>query len=275
MTKLELISLASKFVESSKGNRISREIAISDDVVGMKIFEDPVFAFGNAEDDYFETLKNPAAIGEHFLTPVEWLPAARTVISFFLPFTDIVKKSNVIDSIWPSNGWLHGRIEGQECIDKLCAYLVSKLTAAGYKSVAPFLDRRFWSRTSPGDGPADPGFTSNWSERHVAFVCGLGTFGLSKGLITAKGMAGRLGSIITELYVPSDTRGYTDIYEYCTKCGACVRRCPAGAITPDKGKDHALCSAFLNETAEKYRPRYGCGKCQTQVPCESRIPPRV
>ena len=36
---------------------------------------------------------------------------------------------------------------------------------------------------------------STWSERHVAYVSGLGTFGLSGGLITAKGQAVRLGSV--------------------------------------------------------------------------------
>ena len=40
-------------------------------------------------------------------------------------------------------------------------------------------------------------YASNWSERHVAYVCGLGTFGC-QGLITSKGLAGRFGSIITD-----------------------------------------------------------------------------
>lgn len=55
-------------------------------------------------------------------------------------------------------------------------------------------------------------------------------------------------------------------------CGACIRRCPAEAITMEKGKDHTVCEPWLTRTAQLYAPRYGCGKCQTKVPCESQIP---
>jgi epoxyqueuosine reductase QueG len=103
-------------------------------------------------------------------------------------------------------------------------------------------------------------------------VCGLGTFGLSKGLITSKGIAGRFGSIITSLYLPPNKREYEEIYEYCSMCGACVKKCPVNAISIEKGKNHIICSKFLNQTVEKYKPRYGCGKCQVGVPCESMIP---
>jgi len=55
-------------------------------------------------------------------------------------------------------------------------------------------------------------------------------------------------------------------------CGACGKNCPVNAISLDKGKNHVICSAFLERTAEKYKPRYGCGKCQIGVPCESSVP---
>jgi len=116
---------------------------------------------------------------------------------------------------------------------------------------------------------------SNWSERHVAFVCGLGTFGLSKGLITKSGIAGRFGSILTELYLPPNNREYENIYEYCSMCGICVKNCPANAISIENGKNHNICSEFLNKTAKKYNPRYGCGKCQIGVPCENKIPKQL
>ena len=34
---------------------------------------------------------------------------------------------------------------------------------------------------------------------HAAYLCGLGTFGLSRGIITKPGMAGRFGSIMKTL----------------------------------------------------------------------------
>ena len=155
-------------------------------------------------------------------------------------------------------------------LNELSKFLRSELINAGYQSIAPALDERF--RANSGRTDPEAKFTSNWSERHVAFICGQGTFGLSKGLITKKGMAGRLGSVITELYLPPDKREYKDIYEYCSMCGKCIKNCPVNAISVENGKNHALCSEFLDETAQRYKPRYGCGKCQIDVPCESGIP---
>lgn len=43
-------------------------------------------------------------------------------------------------------------------------------------------------------------------------------------------------------------------------------------ISKDKGKNHRICSDFLDSTEEKYKPRYDCGKCQIGVPCEICIP---
>lgn len=280
MDKQDIIRLVSNYVDSSEDNLITKENAISEAVVGMKMFEAPILVFGTADDDYFKLLKDTSAIGEHFMTPREWLPQAKTVISFFLPFTEAVKKGNRRDMEWPSEEWLHARIEGQAFINKLCRHLKSELVNAGYSSIVPSLDERFWSKAKPkndssslsDNGGTALSFTSTWSERHVAFVCGLGTFGLSKGLITRKGIAGRFGSIITEMYIAPDKREYESIYEYCTACGACVRNCPADAIDLDKGKNHTMCSDFLDITSEKYKPRYGCGKCQVKVPCENGIP---
>lgn len=276
MNKTNICKAAAHFVENEKDNYITKEFALSTQVIGMKIFEDPIFAFGSAADPYFDELKKPTAIGDHVRHPQQWLPEAKTVISFFLPFSQQIKRENTKDSVWPADAWLHGRIEGQAFLNKLTTYLKSILLRAGYNSIVPSLDENFWSKAgfNPNTPHPQAAFTSNWSERHVAFICGLGTFGLSKGLITAKGVAGRFASIITEVELPPDTRNYKSIYEYCCLCGACVKKCPAGAISIEEGKDHMACSAFSDKIIEKYAPRYGCGKCQTGVPCESKIPLR-
>lgn len=270
MEKQVLVKIAEDFIESSKDNFITKEIAISNNVIGMKLFETPIFAFGSADDEYFTRLKEPSVIGKHFLLPEEWLPQSKTVISFFLPFSEEIKKGNTKDLSWPSDEWLHGRIEGQVFLNEFCKFLKSELISAGYKSLVPALDERFWLN---GDSPNhEEKFTSNWSERHAAFICGLGTFGLSKGLITQKGMAGRFGSVITELYLSPNKREYKNIYEYCSMCGKCAKNCPVNAISIENGKNHTICSEFLDITVEKYKPRYGCGKCQIDVPCESKMP---
>lgn len=273
MNKEQLIKSAAQFIQDSEDNYITEQIALSEDVIGMKIFEEPIFTFGDADDDYFKLLKEPPAIGEHFLLPSEWLPTGKTVISFFLPFSKAVKDGNAKNRVWPSKGWLHGRFEGQALLSKLCMHLKLELIDSGYNSVVPSYDKRFWSKTDSNEDQFPKlSFTSNWSERHVAFVCGLGTFGLSKGLITKKGMAGRFGSIITELYSAPDQRDYKEIYEYCSMCGKCVKNCPSKAISIENGKNHEICSKFCQILDKKNYPRYGCGKCQVNVPCESKIP---
>jgi epoxyqueuosine reductase len=280
MDKNELIKMASDFVEGSEHNSIARDIAISEHVVGLRIFQAPVLACAKADDEKFDLLKEPSSIGKHFMLPREWLPQAKTVISIFLPFTEEVRRSNAGDMSRPSDEWLHGRIEGQVLIDRLCSFLKSRLLEAGYRCVIPGLDERFWARTGLAnikpyrDNAEAAGlcFTSNWSERHVAFVCGQGTFGLSRGLITRKGMAGRFGSIITDLPLSPDERDYDGIYEYCSMCGVCATNCPVNAISMENGKDHRLCVAFLDKTAKRFKPRLGCGKCQINVPCESGRP---
>jgi len=274
MNKREIIEIAGKFITSSADNYINSEIAISDHVVGLKIFEPPIFAFGSADDEQFKYLNKQNANLKYHMLPKKWLPGSRTVISFFLPFSGELKESNKNDLHLPSEGWLHGRIEGQALINKLSIYLKDQLISAGYDSLVPSLDGRFWSKRNPGSGPALPetAFTSNWSERHVAYICGLGTFGLSKGLITRKGAAGRFGSIVSSLYLQPDKRDYAGIYDYCAMCGECATRCPVKAISIENGKDHALCAAFIDFTGKKFNPRYGCGKCQVDVRCENRIP---
>lgn len=271
MDKQTIVKIAQDFVRNSKFNYVSKDKAITEELVGMKIFNEPIFAFGNAKDLGFNSLKNPSVIGKHFLLPNEWLHGANTVISYFFPFTDEIIKSNIKDKYWPSHEWLHGRIEGQNFLNEFNKFLNNKLIDEGYESIVPSLDERFFC-SSHMDNEPNHHFTSNWSERHVAYVCGLGTFGLSKGIITEKGMAGRLGSLITDLELKTSEKKYNDIYEYCIMCGKCIEQCPAEAISLTDGKNHRKCADFLILTTEKYKPRYGCGKCQVAVPCERSIP---
>ncbi|MEN6292472.1 MAG: epoxyqueuosine reductase, partial [Methanobacterium sp.] len=139
--------------------------------------------------------------------------------------------------------------------------IVRLIETAGGKAVAPALDERLTVANH----------VSNWSERHVAFIAGLGTFSLNYSLITNLGSAGRFGSVITDLEFEPNSRPYQEIDEYCTKCGECIDRCPPLAIN-EKGKNAESCSKFLDKILKLNKPRYGCGKCQTAVPCEYQNP---
>lgn len=279
LNKQILESFIFNYAESSTQNKVSPDAALESRLVGMKMYEQPLIAYASANDPIFSTFAEHEKFSGLYKLPTKWLSTAQTVISIFLPFTDEVKKSNATIKPDPSNEWLHARIEGQAFIAQLTRDIVTYLENNGAVAIAPCVSKEFVSLSSPMRTDAlllekHPGlaFTSNWSERHTAYAAGLGTFCLSKGLITQKGVAGRFTSIITSMSFEATVRPYSTVDEYCTMCGACVHNCPVQAISLETGKDHLICAEFIDEMLDKHRPRYGCGKCQVKVPCESRAP---
>lgn len=274
MEKSQVIALIQETFRTFPGNAVSEQDAIRPEFAGMVLFEAPLVGFADAADPIFKTYQQEGVVGPWHMLPQDWLPGAKAVVSMFFPFTEPVKEGErKAPADETSAQWLHGRIEGQNYLAALFREMSRRLTEAGVKNCVPCVDSRF----KVGRGCPVPGYDvrtygSTWSERHAAYACGLGTFGLCKGIITEKGMAGRFGSIIIDLETEADERPYTGVYDYCINCGACVRRCPAKAVDPETGKDHDKCAARLDWSEVAYAPRYGCGKCQTAVPCESRNP---
>jgi len=207
---------------------------------------------------------------------VKVAPEQLTVISWILPQTEATKRDQRKETHWPSERWARTRIFGEEVNDRLRVHLVKDLSSEGVEAVAPQLSP-LWS----GKRTEKYGFASTWSERHAAYAAGLGTFGLSDGLITPKGKAHRCGSVVARISVHPSPRSYANHHAYCLFyakgiCGTCMRRCPAEAIS-EKGHDKEKCSSYLNKTHSYVEAHYGfkgygCGLCQTGVPCESRIP---
>lgn len=225
------------------------------------IFFPPVTAVAAADDELFLRYKDPTVIGAHHLAPREWLPEARSVISYFLPFSFRIVESNGAEG-FPSEEWVYGRIEGEAMNDVARRFVVDYLSRAGGKALAPSFDPRYRILDN----------RSTWSERHAAYAAGLGTFSLSRNLITAKGCAGRFGSVITDLEFEPTPRRYSSMHDNCNFCGDCIKRCPAGAIT-SVGKDVERCSVYIDSVLKpRFAPRYGCGKCQTRVSCSRAIP---
>jgi epoxyqueuosine reductase len=250
----EIIQTITDFLDHDPSNYVP-------DLSNLRIYDVPLVGLASALDPLFTKLKAPEVAGPQHMTPREWLPEAQTVIAYFLPFTAAVREANREKGL-PAVEWLYGRIEGEKCNELLRAFLKEKVEECGFKAVAPSIDPRFKKANR----------RSNWSERHAAFIAGLGTFGLNKSLITVKGCAGRYGSIIVSRKYEPTPRPYQDVYEYCTMCGECIPRCPSGAITV-KGKDVNTCGDYLDNIIKlRYAPRYGCGKCQTNVPCEHSLP---
>ena len=247
-------------------------------------FAEPIVGFSRGEDelyDFYKTHIDP----DFYRTPAEWLEAEYghdfdkrniSVISWFLPHTDDTKEKSREKDDCPPLEWTMVRVHGEECNRRLAKTLENHLRELGYEAVAPMCSEEF----SWGDSEKFVK-VSNWSERHVAYISGLGTFGLCDGLISKKGKAGRYGSVIVNLPLEPTKRDYTEYNEYCMAkngCTACIKRCPAGAIT-EKGHDKIKCMAYHAAAIKQLdRERYGyegyavCGLCQTGVPCESGIP---
>ena len=263
---------------------------------GDPIFDEPLVGFADGDDDIFQDYK--VIIGDFHLTPREILqqhcehegggdyvqPASVSVISWIMPVTCETRLSLRRESIIPSLRWNHTRWQGQELMNELTHNVLSLLARLGHKAVAPELTDFYKLKNLPD------GLTSNWSQRHIAYAAGLGTFSLSDGFITPRGIAMRCSSVVCDMAFPSSPRMYGNHLANCLfyregSCGRCIKRCPSGAIS-EQGHDKKKCRDFLiNEQKsiarelgreEGYIGRYlGCGLCQTKVPCEARIPPDI
>ncbi len=277
MEKRQIYQLIEALHGSVPGNVLREDMGIRREYAGIRMYDEPLVGFGSADDPLFDVFKRPDVIGPWHMSPKEWLPEARTVISLFFPTSEAVRASNRKAEQTASDLWACARIEGQAYISAFMAALAARCRENGIEACVPSSDAR-WQSLTAGKGITgypeitEKSFGSRWSERHAAYVCGLGTFGLSKGLITRKGVAGRFGSIVVSAAFAPDPRPYAGVYDYCIMCGACARRCPAHAIDMANGKDHIKCRACVAASRDILAPRYGCGLCQTGVPCETRIP---
>lgn len=249
------------------------------------IYDDALIGVSSGADPLYEHMKSD--IGDFYWTPeeafkvvypsVDISPSDLSVISWILPFSKDTKESQYRSARYPSKSWAYGRINGEKLNDEIRDAIVKKLNDNGYLTIAPSRLEEWENQQSDKYG-----FASNWSERHTAYISGLGTFGLCDGLITEKGKAHRCGSIIVKANLPITERPYTKYNEYCLyhkngSCIKCIERCPAGAIT-EAGHDKFLCRQYQRDVTRDYiKSNYElesscCGLCQTDVPCESRRP---
>lgn len=253
----------------------------------LPAFSSPLVGYASGEDELFTFFKKD--IGpEFYWTPAEAFsqafpreqvqPDELSVIAWILPQTEPTRLAHRKAIDLPCIEWSKARHYGEKVNEELRRYVVNLLNTEGYQACAPVL-LSGWSRALS----KRYGFASSWSERHAAHACGLGTFGLSDGLITPVGKAGRVGSVVVRKRFPPTPRTYATYNEWCLfrsggKCLACARRCPAGAIS-EAGHDKEKCKAYIRDVTaihvEQHQLRFrvnSCGLCQTKVPCESRNP---
>jgi epoxyqueuosine reductase QueG len=237
----------------------SRENQIND------MWKEPIFGIISADNDKIYSLKNSVS-AEHLL-PKDILSDAKSIISFFIPFSSRIINSN-ISGLVPSEEWALSYIKTNDLIKMISNNIEILMENNGYKA---------------GKIPATHNFDkvkliSNWSHRHIAIIAGLGTFGINNMLITKYGCCGRLGSIITNF----EFQEYNDVSQVNEKClhkkygncGVCIKRCMVNAYD-DGNFDRQKCYKRLLENAE-HRKKIGkadvCGKCLVGLPCSIKEP---
>jgi epoxyqueuosine reductase len=278
-------ALSEQIAAVVKGSPLNRMLRLD----GSPIFEAPIVGYADGHDPLFAQYKR--IIGSFHLTPPEVLQHALdegqsavhlslervNVVCWVLPISRETRSSNRSETVRPSARWVYTKADGEAFNDALRREVMAWLRGEEFLAVAPALSPLFRERL-PG---MERGYTSRWSERHALYVAGLGTFGLSDGLITPKGVAMRCGSVVTNMPLNATPRPYTSHRAYCLNlkrgdCGECIARCPAGAIS-EAGHDKAKCARYVSEAVAAYREAYGdktpaCGLCQTGTPCEEGIP---
>ena len=232
-------------------------------------WRDPIIGFADAEDELFLKLKE--IIGPNHALPSDFVPNAKSVITFFIPFSKEIVESN-ISGEESSRMWDISCIETNNLIDDLIKYLYEKITAKGFKA----------SLLPPTYNYDEEKLISDWSQRSVAYISGIGKFGLNNMFITESGCCGRLGSVVTDIELTPSTRIEEEycLYRYNGTCQKCVKKCVNSAFLTQGSTvlfDRRKCNEQIyDKIIQEYPIGLGdtCGKCMCGVPC-SLVNPRL
>jgi len=230
-----------------------------------KMWKEPIVAIIPANDERFVLLKK--AVSDEHLLPLDILPDAKSIVSFFIPFQDCIVESNIEGEI-ASGEWAEAYVKTNDLIGAISTNISELMEKSGNKA---------------GKIPATHNFNtekliSNWSHRHIAYLAGIGTFGMNNMLITKNGCCGRFGSVI----INCEIREYDHISEIKEKClnkqnktcGICQKKCMANAYK-NNVYDRRKCYEQCLKNAEIHK-KAGfadvCGKCLVGLPCSTREP---
>ena len=269
---------------------------------GGRIFDTPVIGVAQGGDPIFAKYKE--VVGPKHLAPAEmWLQSGLPedahladrlrILSILFPYVDLIREESKTAKDMPAEIYSVGRNFANAFMDDV----LEKTTA--------FFQERGFQATSGMRSPAfqiivneDPlNIYSTWSERHMAFAAGLGTFSLHEGFISEIGCNIRIASVITDAPLAVTPRKHDDPYANCLyyangKCKKCAERCPGDAIS-EEGHDKLKCYLYGQIVQEEMTGRLGdmlkphlryingeeqwsypvgCAFCQFDVPCMKKNP---
>lgn len=236
-------------------------------------WETPMTGFADAAHPNIRVLKEIVSPTHNM--PEDVLPDARVVLSYYIPFTRELAKTNAEAGRLAAPEWALAYEETNAMFVFLNAHLIAFLEELGYRAAVPQASKTFdWEKLK-----------SDWSQRHMAYAAGLGTFGVNNMLITKNGCCGRYNSIVTNLDVEPDAPLAEELclYKKNGSCLVCVKNCPVGALTTT-GYNRKICYALTEENAaihtefgSSYQDgksnnpgntgSHVCAKCVTASPC--------
>jgi epoxyqueuosine reductase QueG len=235
------------------------EAVINETIINSKfeIYREPLIGYANANDPIFKQLKK--AVGPEHLLPQDLLAGAQSVLAFFLPFKKEVIVNNRNCTL-ASREWAEVYIRTNRLIDQIIINLKVYLAKQGV-----------CLESQPPTYFFDPvKLIAAWSHKHVAYACGLGTFGRNHLLITPKGCGGRFGTAV--LNIPLEPSHRPEAISYCNSqingCNYCQVICPVNALA-SIDFERKLCyqQCQLNDRSyEDLESCEVCGKCATG-PC--------
>ena len=222
-------------------------------------YREPLIALAAADDPRFEQLRQ--VVDPAHKLPQDLLPGARSVVSFFIPFSAQVVEANSRHSRLVAPEWARAYVETNALISHITDRLIDLLDERGVRAAA-----------EPPTHNYDPvTLVSHWSHKSVAVIAGLGSFGLHHQVITDAGCGGRFGSLVLDAELPVIPTAAKErcLYFHDGSCLKCVLACPAAALGSDNTIDKQACQWYLNNAAAKHATPVladACGKCSTG-PC--------
>ncbi len=283
MTPSEYHAVCTELISSLVNNAPENHLHALDE----KAWGNPLIGVAAGDDPLFAHYKE--IIGAVHWSPLEAFLLAYPesiitgdeirVISWILPQTERTLADQRQETELPAARWIYSRHYGELFNEWLRIRVRDEFIRMGLWATAPTLLPDWAYRQTH-----QAGICSNWSERHAAYAAGLGTFGLSDGLITEAGKAVRIGSVIVAADIEVTPRRATSHTGNCLfythgTCGICIERCPVAAISK-AGHDKIICHKYIRQVTAPFAKQLSgqevtpCGLCQVRIPCERRNPLR-
>ena len=223
------------------------------------LYREAIVGFSAADDERYDKLKE--IVGPWVKNPNELLAEAKSVISYFVPFTkelaNAPKNSSVVSELWAE-----AYVDFNAYFDIVSEAVAELLHELGFASVKIKAAKTY-----------DPELLqSMWSHKSAAVIAGIAAFGANRTAITEKGCGGRYCSVITSAELKSDKPAIENkcLYYKNGSCGLCFKVCPAKAFTA-QGFDKFACNAELKKNEQHLKQTAGinagvCGKCLSVCP---------